>query len=347
MGNPSEDTVVIKQKKTSHYDFIKAFIAILVLMLIALFDKEHKWITLLLLIFSGILTLMIFILWIAKRPYRLTLTHEGFQLGSNKARLKKWRDIETFQIYRDQVTWTFTPSYNAKNILHKINKRIFGFDDNLPSGYEIEPEELFVLLNEWKERYTKGVGSNIVQFSREYIDVNPASFKSFGLIKMSLFFHLLFMFIILPLVLVFMIIITWEISFSHKLFIWLTALIIFIVILFTFLNQRKNYVSKIIIDDKGITFHGLLKKIYARWDEIKSVMLCSRFMVEVKTRNGNFRFPLTMKDKYKPYRRMRKLLEYKSLIGGLKWIDAQGNEYPITPENCPLYVEIQKHLGNK
>jgi len=30
-----------------------------------------------------------------------------------------------------------------------------------------------------------------------------------------------------------------------------------------------------------------------------------------------------------------------------EWINENGVHKEISPENCPLYVEIQKHLGNK
>ena len=63
----------------------------------------------------------------------------------------------------------------------------------------------------------------------------------------------------------------------------------------------------------------------------------------VKTINGDFPLPFFMKEKDKEY---PKLLttgkeRYK------RWIDENGNEKEVTIENCPLYIEIKKHLGNK
>jgi hypothetical protein len=108
----------------------------------------------------------------------------------------------------------------------------------------------------------------------------------------------------------------------------LTGFVAFIFILF-----RKYSTFKIITDEKGIAFYGLFKKIYARWQDVISVKKASTFLREkvalVETRNGDFYFPLSIKDEQK-------------LNIGMRF-----PQKPITPENCPLYVEIQKHLCNK
>jgi hypothetical protein len=114
-----------------------------------------------------------------------------------------------------------------------------------------------------------------------------------------------------------------------------------------FINGRKYWTFKIITNNTGIIFIGLFKKVNALWDEVISVNVASKesffggTVIEVMTKRGNFRFPLRMKEKEKIYPKLR--LEFK----GEKWVFENGNEEGTTLENCPLYVEIQKHLGNK
>jgi hypothetical protein len=61
-------------------------------------------------------------------------------------------------------------------------------------------------------------------------------------------------------------------------------------------------------------------------------------VVVVKSKKGKFYFPLSMKEKGQEYPSWYRF--------GL--IDKDWNRIKeISPENCPLYIEIQKHLGNK
>jgi hypothetical protein len=111
---------------------------------------------------------------------------------------------------------------------------------------------------------------------------------------------------------------------------------------------RTWWIFKIETDNKGISYFGLPKQISASWHEIVSInvrkFIIFREMVEVKTRNGIFCFPFSMKEKGKTY---PKIL----FVIGMNWMKWQyeGEELDrlITFENCPLYIEIQKHLDNK
>lgn len=123
-----------------------------------------------------------------------------------------------------------------------------------------------------------------------------------------------------------------------------------IAIFLILIESRKRFVFKIVTDNKGISFHGLFTKLYARWNEIMSmeptkVIFFKKRIQQytVKTKNGNFPLPFSMKEKDREYPKLLTTgkVKYK------KWIDENGNEKEVTIENCPLYEEIQKHLGNK
>ena len=99
--------------------------------------------------------------------------------------------------------------------------------------------------------------------------------------------------------------------------------------------------SKLIItNDSGISFQGLLKNIHASWAEVLSIRLnaeSAQDVVEVKTKNGDFSFPLFMKIESE---------EYPKLISGMsgwKWAYSDGTEQDVTKENCPLFLEMQKY----
>lgn len=119
------------------------------------------------------------------------------------------------------------------------------------------------------------------------------------------------------------------------------ALFVFIFLAVAFVFFRKYYVFKIKIDNEGVEYKGFFRNIHAYWNEVKSVGVYSLSLIEVKTVKGNFFFPKTLKEVGREFPK----LKYYSLTGP-KWIDSQGNETPMTPEYCPLYVDIQTQLGS-
>jgi len=127
-------------------------------------------------------------------------------------------------------------------------------------------------------------------------------------------------------------------------FIIVIMMFLFLILLVLFVYLRKFWVIKIITDDEGITCVGFLRNIYSRWEEIRTVEPFSIFfgikMIKVTTDNGSFNFSLTMKEQGKRYP--------KIALRGLewKWEDSEGNEMPISLENCPLYKDIQGHLSS-
>jgi hypothetical protein len=131
---------------------------------------------------------------------------------------------------------------------------------------------------------------------------------------------------------------------------WLTILLlafffaIVALVIMIYLILRKYWVSKIIINNEGILFVGFWKKVSARWNEILAVDVSpplfsfGRGEIGVKTKNGDFYFPFTMKEKGKEYPKL------KYNLSGEAWVDANGIEKPIVAENCSLYVEMKSYL---
>lgn len=115
--------------------------------------------------------------------------------------------------------------------------------------------------------------------------------------------------------------------------------LIFLVFYFKFLRNKR--VFKITTDDKGISFYGLLKEIDSPWPEVLSVTgnrESFQDMIEVRTKNGNFRFPLFMKNEAEQYPIL------KNSMRGWLWAFADGTEKEIAVENNPLYLEINSRL---
>lgn len=116
-------------------------------------------------------------------------------------------------------------------------------------------------------------------------------------------------------------------------------LFIFLFFFFKFLRNRR--VFKIITNDTGISFYGLLREITSRWAEIEAVDAHSApltEMIEVKTKYGNFRFPLFMKNEADEYPKL------KSSLSGAIWIFADGSKKEVAVESNPLYLEINSRL---
>ena len=123
-----------------------------------------------------------------------------------------------------------------------------------------------------------------------------------------------------------------------------------IIVFWLIIKVRKIFIFKVITNNKGICFYGFLYKICASWHEVVLVEITKgRFLAKdlqqftVKTKKGTFYFQFAMKEKDKEYPKVLTKGKEKNR----KWIDEQGVEKAITLENCPLYVEIQKYLGNK
>ncbi len=151
------------------------------------------------------------------------------------------------------------------------------------------------------------------------------------------YFIEILLFIFLPLCLIFLLIVS-----LNKGNVIVSALIvaIFIFLIFWFKYLRNKRVFKIITNDSGISFQGLLKNIHASWAEVLSIRLnteSAQNMVEVKTKNGDFSFPLFMKNESEEYPKL------KSGMSGWKWAYSDGTEQDVTKENCPLFLEMQKY----
>jgi hypothetical protein len=110
-----------------------------------------------------------------------------------------------------------------------------------------------------------------------------------------------------------------------------------------FKSLRKYWVFKISTTHAGITSVGLFRTIYANWHEIMSIdvistgILFGGQMIAVRTRPGDFYFPLTMKEQGNEFPKLDLL--------GEKWVDSTGLKKPIVPENCSLYSVVKNNLS--
>jgi len=176
-------------------------------------------------------------------------------------------------------------------------------------------------------------------FSNSKIYIN-ARHQSTGLQYLTF----IVLFAIVPLSFVFLYVkalkvVSFQITHPIILLITFALCFLFILLLLVFIYWRKYWVIKIITGETGITFHGFLRKINSHWVDIISIESPSTFLgknqAEVKTKNGNFFFPFTMKEKNKKYPKLVLSWDYQ-------WQHENGNKEATSLENCPLYIEIQK-----
>lgn len=127
---------------------------------------------------------------------------------------------------------------------------------------------------------------------------------------------------------------------------FMTLLLTLVVCLFfglltvCFVFMRKYLPFKILIDNAGVQYSGLVKTVRARWDEIIGIKVIPMGpgILEVRTSKGTFCFPTAMKEMNRIYPKL------KNKGMGMKWIYDDDTEKPVTPENCPVYIEIQRQL---
>ena len=128
-------------------------------------------------------------------------------------------------------------------------------------------------------------------------------------------------------------------------FLTITISVIFFLVV-SFIYLRKYWTFEIITDDRGITFVGLLKNRHIDWTKVIALQVSDSLLGnvaegkigKVKTREGDYFFSLTMKEKNQPYPK------FVNHISKVWWEDSEGNKKKVNHENCPLYVEIQKRL---
>jgi uncharacterized membrane protein YhaH (DUF805 family) len=155
----------------------------------------------------------------------------------------------------------------------------------------------------------------------------------------TVYFLEILLFIFLPLCLFFLLIVSLD---KENVIgtVLIVALFIFLIFWFKYLRNKRAF--KIITSDSGLSFHGLLKNIYSSWDEVVSIHLnteSSRDMIEVKTQNGNFSYPLSMKNESEEFPKL------KVGMDGWKWAYSDGTEQEVKKENCPLFLEMQKYIN--
>jgi len=97
--------------------------------------------------------------WLLVRPQMLVLNPQGFILGGGLVRspkLVQWKDIEGFHVYSlpkagEMIGYNFAPGVKKSSVMRSITKSL-GAEAALPKGWQFSPEEMAVLLNEYRRR---------------------------------------------------------------------------------------------------------------------------------------------------------------------------------------------------
>lgn len=131
---------------------------------------------------------------------------------------------------------------------------------------------------------------------------------------------------------------------TNTIFLLSFLLLLILPLYFLFKWSQKYRTFKIETDDTGLTYYGLLKKIQSRWEDVLSVTVTNfnlRKMLQVKTNQGDFIFPLSMKENDKEYPQLRPSMD------DYKWEYPDGKVEAMTPENCVPYLEIKERINGR
>jgi hypothetical protein len=141
-------------------------------------------------------------------------------------------------------------------------------------------------------------------------------------------------------------------SANYKYYFKISASFVLLSIISSFIFLRRHYYIKAIVSDRGITFAGLLGKKYISWSEVTSFKAMDSILLgniahgkvaNIQTSSGNYFFPLTMKEINDDH--LKVIGKFNIINVVFQWEDSDGNRKDLTPENCPLYNEIKRHLG--
>jgi hypothetical protein len=98
--------------------------------------------------------------WQLMRPQVLVLNGQGFSLGGGLVRSPKlvpWKDIEGFYVVHrrrrvgDMIGYNFAPEVKNSSVMRSITKSL-GAEAALPKGWTLSPEEMVVLLNDYRRK---------------------------------------------------------------------------------------------------------------------------------------------------------------------------------------------------
>jgi hypothetical protein len=154
-----------------------------------------------------------------------------------------------------------------------------------------------------------------------------------------------FLFVILPGGILYLMLRALIKGYTTNIILWLSLFLPFALLLFFFFRVfQKSRTFKIETDEAGLTYYGLLKKIQSKWEDVLSVAVSDyglRKMLRVKTRQGDFMFPLSMKENNKEYPQLRVGMD------DYKWEISEGKVAAMTPENCAPYLEIKARINGR
>jgi hypothetical protein len=104
----------------------------------------------------------------------------------------------------------------------------------------------------------------------------------------------------------------------------------------------RNYVPyKINTDDAGLRYSSLLRTVRIGWDQILSIKINKGLLTgnsfKLRTGTEHLNIPIYMKEKDNPYPKL-------SILNNC-WVTADNSELQLSADNCPLFIEIKRHIA--
>ena len=109
-----------------------------------------------------------------------------------------------------------------------------------------------------------------------------------------------------------------------------------------FIYLRRKRVTRVVINNDGVIFHGLMRKDVVAWREIQSIANSDSSLqdsIEIRTRKGAFIVPAIMREEAAVYPKLVNDTE------GQFWVSSDGTRRAVTSKNSPLYAEIQRRMA--
>jgi hypothetical protein len=105
--------------------------------------------------------IIIFIIQIiSPNRFYLKLTKEGIEMNSSfRSNLFRWEDIEKFRPGKTHgakmIAVDFKPNYLKQKLGREISMNLSGFEAAIPDNYNVNLEELIVVLERWRKKYSR------------------------------------------------------------------------------------------------------------------------------------------------------------------------------------------------
>ncbi|MBD0370522.1 MAG: PH domain-containing protein [Pyrinomonadaceae bacterium] len=176
----NQDTLTLRTKSTKWLLYLVISLVFVAAGVLTFKGEIMSW---LVIIFFG-LGSVVFALQLFSNASSLQLSSEGFTVRSLfRSHSYRWSDVEGFAVGRmgnikhegaglaldvagafipgamnprgiKTVVFNFSPSYQNKHALRKINKGLSGYEACLPDTYGMSAENLAELMKEWQRRFS-------------------------------------------------------------------------------------------------------------------------------------------------------------------------------------------------